>query len=343
MTDERLTIIGLLDTAVKTGARLSKACALLGLSVRTVQRWRTQGPHGFDARFGPKTSPGNKLSVAERRQVLAVANEPAHRDLSPKQLVPKLADEGRYLASESTFYRILREEQLLHHRQPSRPPSANKPREHCASGPCEVLSWDITYLRSPIRGVFYYLYLIEDIWSRKIVGWAVHDVESMDHASRLIDATAAQLGRDPMGMVLHSDNGSPMKGSTMLATLQRLGIVPSFSRPRVSDDNPYSESLFRTLKYRPAYPRGPFKDLEAARAWVADFVTWYNTEHLHSGIGFVTPHDRHEGNDIRILAARRQTYHAARKRHPERWSGDTRTWGRDENVMLNPARDKAAA
>lgn len=336
-------ILEMLDEAVSSGAGLYRACTLMGLSVRTVQRWKGQGKQGVDARCGPKTSPGNKLSAAERRQVLAVANEPAHRDLSPKQLVPKLADQGRYLASESTFYRILHEENALHHRQPSRPPTATRPREYTAEGPCEVLSWDITYLRGAICGAFYYLYLIEDIWSRKIAGWAVHETESMDHAARLIDETAEQLGCDPNGLVLHSDNGSPMKGSTMLATLQRLGIVPSFSRPRVSDDNPFSESLFRTLKYRPAYPHGPFQSLEAARSWVADFVTWYNTVHLHSAIGFVTPDDRHTGKDIAILEARRCVYEAARRRTPQRWSRQTRQWLRDEVVTLNPAKVPAAA
>jgi putative transposase len=336
-------ILELLDEAVVGGAGLSRACTLMGLSVRTVQRWRVQGKQGTDARCGPKSSPGNKLSASERRQVLAVANEPAHRDLSPKQLVPRLADQGRYLACESTFYRILHEENALHHRQSSRPPTATRPREYRAEGPCEVFSWDITYLRGPIRGAFYYLYLIEDIWSRKIVGWAVHDTESMDHAARLIDATTAQLGCDPNGLVLHSDNGSPMKGSTMLATLQRLGIVASFSRPQVSDDNPYSEALFRMLKYRPAYPHEPFQSLDAAQSWVADFVSWYNTRHLHSAIGFVTPEDRHNGKDIAILEARRCVYEAARERTPQRWSRNTRQWSRDKVVTLNPAKVPAAA
>jgi transposase InsO family protein len=255
----------LIDEAVMSGARLSRSCEIMELAPRTLQRWRDQGNQGFDRRFGPKTPPRNKLSAAERRKVLEAANLPEHRDLSPKQIVPRLADEGVYIASESTFYRVLHEENALHHREPSRPRSVTRPREHVATGPCEVFSWDITYLRSAVRGAFHYLYLIEDVWSRKIVGWAVHDEESMDLASQLINNTAMRLGRDPKGIVLHSDNGSPMKGSTMLATLQRLGIVPSFSRPSVSDDNPYSESLFRTLKYRPEYPRGAFKSIEAAQ------------------------------------------------------------------------------
>ncbi len=336
-------IVGLIDEAVESGARRNPACDILGLTARTVQRWRRQGEQGFDRRFGPKTAPGNKLSPAERKRVLDAANQPEHRDLSPKQIVPRLADDGIYLASESTFYRILREAEALHPREPSRPRSVSRPREHVATGPYEVWSWDITYLRSAVRGAFYYLYLVEDIWSRKIVGWAVHEEESMELSSRLIDETATRLGCDRSGLVLHSDNGGPMKGSTMLATLDRLGIVASFSRPHVSDDNPYSESLFRTLKYRPEYPRGAFTSIDAARQWVEGFVAWYNTEHLHSAIGFVTPEDRHMGRDEAILARRRQTYEAAHGRHPERWSSNTRKWENVEVVKLNPEKGKSAA
>jgi putative transposase len=336
-------ILKLIDETVESGARLDRACDRVGLTARTVQRWRQQGEEGFDRRFGPKTPPRNKLSPVEREKVLDTANRPEYRDLSPKQIVPQLADKGVYLASESTFYRILREEDALHHREPSRPRSVTRPREHVATGPLEVWSWDITYLRSAVRGAFYYLYLIEDIWSRKIVGWAEHEEESMDWSARLIDETATRLGCDRSGLVLHSDNGGPMKGSTMLATLQRLGIVESCFRPHVSDDNPYSEALFRTLKYRPAYPRGAFTSIEAARHWVEDFVVWYNTEHLHSAISFVTPDDRHAGEDEAILVERREIYEAARKRNPERWSGNTRSWERVEVVKLNPEREKSAA
>ena len=336
-------IMTLIDEAIGSGARLDRSCEIMELAPRTLQRWRGQGERSFDRRFGPKASPRNKLSAAERKKVLEAANRPEHRDLSPKQIVPRLADEGVYIASESSFYRILHEENAVHHREPSRPRSVARPREHVATGPCEVFSWDITYLRSAVRGAFHYLYLIEDVWSRKIVGWAVHDEESMDLASELIHNITMRLGCDPKGIVLHSDNGSPMKGSTMLATLQRLGIVPSFSRPSVSDDNPYSEALFRTLKYRPEYPRGAFKSLGAARQWVADFVAWYNTEHLHSAIRFVTPEDRHTGQDQAALANRTRVYEAARKRNPERWSGKIRNWEYIKVVKLNPEKEKAAA
>jgi transposase InsO family protein len=266
-------IAGLMEEMASAGVSLESAATVIGISSRTVQRWRERNI-GEDQRRGPKTSPANKLSAKERESVLKVADSPEYRDLSPKQIVPKLADAGTYVASESSFYRILREEGQLAHREKSRPAS-HKPVEHVATGPCQVWSWDITYLRSALRGSFYYLYLIVDIWSRKIVGWSVEQSESTDLAAALFCRTCAELGINPNGLVLHSDNGGPMKGSTMLATLQRLGVVPSFSRPHVSDDNPYSESLFRTMKYRPSYPSKPFASVEAATQWVAGFVSWY--------------------------------------------------------------------
>lgn len=330
-------ILSLIDEAVADGARLRPACEVLGLSVRTIERWRKQDV-GDDRRYGPKSAPPNKLLPAEQRQILNLVNSPRFCDLSPNQIVPRLADEGTYLGSESTFYRVLREHQQLAHRQPSRPPSSRRPREHLATGPCQVWSWDITYLNSPVRGIFFYLYMIEDIWSRKIVGWQVHPDQSAEHAAGLFCETCEELGIDPQGIVFHADNGGPMKGSTMLATLQRLGVVASFSRPRVCDDNPYSEALFRTMKYRPEYPSRPFASLEEARAWVAGFVAWYNTEHLHSAIRFVTPDDRHFGRQEAILENRKAVYEKARRRHPERWAGAIRNWTPAGAVQLNPER-----
>jgi len=332
-------ILSLVDEAVRSGARLRKACHELGLSVRTIQRWR-EHDGGGDGRHGPQTAPANKLSVGERQRILATVNSPEFRDVSPHQIVPRLADQGLYLASESTLYRLLREHKQLTHRERTRPATSRRPEEHVATGPCQVWSWDITYLRGPVRGSFYYLYMLEDVWSRKIVGWQVHEEESMELAASLFKETCSWLGLDPDGLVLHSDNGGPMKGSTMLATLQRLGVVASFSRPHVSDDNPYSEALFRTLKYRPEYPSEAFTSLEHARAWTASFVAWYNTEHRHSGIRFVTPDERHDGHDRQILANRHRVYQLAREKNPERWSGQTRNWEPVEAVTLNPMRTK---
>jgi transposase InsO family protein len=327
-------ILERIDDATRAGARLERACELAGVSARCVQRWRAPG-NAEDRRNGPLTTPGNKLTAEERQKVLAVANAPRYRDLSPKQIVPQLADEGLYLASESTVYRILHEEKMLARRVSSRPP-VTRPKAHVATGPGEVWSWDITYLASLVRGEFFYLYLVVDIWSRKIVGWAVHEQESAAHGARLIDEAARALGIPRHRLVLHADNGGPMKASTMLATLQRLGIVPSFSRPHQSNDNPFSESLFRTAKYRPNYPSRPFASLEDARTWVRDFVRWYNTTHLHSALRFVTPDDRHFGREDAILAARAKVYAAARQRHPQRWSAETRNWTPVGDVHLNP-------
>lgn len=338
-------ILALLDEAVRAGARLKLACRIIGISPRCVQRWRAPSNEDDD-RKGPLTVPGNKLSAKERQAVIDTVNLPEYRDLSPKQIVPLLADKGIYLASESSVYRILREEKMLAGREPSRPP-VKRPKAHVATGPNEVWSWDISYLQSVVRGEFFYLYMVLDIWSRKIVGWAVHDQELGIHSAQLIEDTAKTLGIPRHQLVLHSDNGGPMKGSTMLAKLTLLGIAASFSRPHTSDDNPYSESLFRTVKYRPNYPRRPFETIDAARDWVTQFVRWYNTEHLHSALRFVTPNDRHFGREDAILAKRATVYADAQARHPERWTKQTRNWTPVGEVHLNPehkpqAKDAAA-
>lgn len=332
--------LALIAEAERSGARVGVASEALGLSTRTVERWRA-GEHE-DQRHGPITAPANKLSVDERRELVATVNAPRFRDRSPNQIVPLLADEGRYLASESTVYRILREEDQLHHRERSKAPVRRPPKAHVATGPNEVWSWDISYLPSAMRGAFFYLYLVVDVWSRKVVSWEVNEAESSEHAAALIKRTCEALGIDGKGLVLHSDNGGPMKGTTMVAMLEWLGILASFSRPGVSDDNPYSEALFRTLKYRPEYPSRPFADLAAARAWVDAFVRWYNTEHLHSGIRFVTPEDRHDGRDITVLARRHDVYERARSARPDRWSRGTRCWEPIEQVYLNPGRPATA-
>lgn len=330
-------ILSLIEEAVTAGARQSAACKVVGIDPRTVERWRVQGV-GDDRRAGPKHTPSNKLSPEERRLLLTTVNEPKYADRSPKEIVPMLADEGRYIASESTLYRILREEGQLNHREASRPRTSKPPREHLATGPNQVWSWDITYLRSPLAGVFFYLYLVVDVWSRKIVAAAVHTVENSECASDLIEAACRAENINSSGLVLHADNGGPMKGATLLVTLQRLGIMPSFSRPHVSDDNPFIEALFRTTKYHACYPDGPFESLEAARAWVTWFVQWYNCEHRHSGIKFVTPEQRHSHQDITILADRHRVYQTARRKNPGRWSRSVRDWSPVEIVRLNPTR-----
>lgn len=328
-------ILELIDEAVAAGARERAACALFGLSSRALQRWRA-ADIGDDRRYGPKTRPTNGLTDRERQQVLATLNAPAYRDLSPRQIVPRLADQGRYIASESTMYRILRSEGQLAHRGRAKPPVTRTVEEHVATAPNQVWSWDITYLQTTIKGRFFYLYLMMDIYSRRIMGWAVHEEETAELASMLMRATCADNDLDPAGIVLHSDNGGPMRGATMLATLQWLGVVPSYSRPRVSNDNPFSEALFRTLKYQTNLPYKPFATRDEARGWAARFVHWYNQEHHHSALRFVTPDDRHFGREEAILAERRRVYQRARHRRPDRWSGATRNWMPTGPVYLNP-------
>jgi len=257
------------------------------------------------------------------------------------KVVARLADAGQYLGSESSFYRVLKQNDLLSHRQNSKPGVHSRPKDLLARNPNEVWSWDITYLNSPIRGAYYYLYLVEDIFSRMIVGWRIEEVESAEHAGRLIDRICREQGIAKGQLRLHSDNGAPIKGATLLATLERLGVVPSFSRPSVSDDNPYSESLFKTLKYRPCYPDSAFSGIDQAREWVSRFVQWYNTEHLHSAIRFVTPSSRHLGLDKAILTKRAAVYEKAKRLNPLRWSGPTRNWTPIAEVCLNPKKHQS--
>ena len=253
-----------------------------------------------------------------------------HMDVSPKQIVPRLADGGTYVASESTFFRVLRDEELLAHRGATRPAEPRPIPRHVAEGPDQVQSWDITYLPSQVRGEFFYLYLFMDIWSRKIMGWAVEPEEDNEIAATVFVKLCEENDIDPEGLVLHSDNGPAMKGATMLATLQKLGVIKSFSRPSVSNDNAYSEAVFRTLKYRPGYP-GRFESIEAARAWVAAFVAWYNEDHRHSAIRYVTPAQRHVGEDVAVLEQRAGVYKRARARRPNRWSNKGPELGANRN------------
>lgn len=308
---------------------------MLEVSLRTLERWEKE-PDKEDGRRGPKTACGHQLSEQEKQAMVEVSNSREYRDLSPWQIVARLADAGEYLGSESRFYRVLKHNEMLTHRHNSKPGVAHRPKDLVARKPNQVWSWDITYLNSPVRGAYYYLYLVEDIYSRKIVGWRIEEVESSEHGARLIERLCAEQAVWPGQLTIHSDNGAPMKGATLLATLERLGGASSFSRPGVSDDNPYSESLFKTLKYRPSYPERAFAGIDQARAWVSRFVKWYNHEHLHSAIRFVTPEVRHQGHDRAILAKRAAVYEQAKRNHPLRWSGPTRNWAPITEVFLNP-------
>jgi len=328
-------ILEVIDEAMKAGASQARASEVAGLDVRTVQRWRRR-PDGDDLRRGRLSTPTNKLTVEEEAEVVKLVTSREFVGLSPHQLVAKLADMSIYVASEATIYRLLRRRRLLAHRDRARPRKNHRPREHVATAPNQVWAWDITYLPAGVRGTFWYLYAIIDVWSRKVVGWHVHDVQSDDFAAALIDDACRREGVARDQLVLHADNGAAMKGKTMLVKLEELGVMPSFSRPRVSDDNPFPEALFRTLKYRPTYPERPFQTVEDARTWVLGFFAWYNDDHQHSGIRLVTPSQRHAGLDTAILAHRHEVYCQARKRRPDRWTGSTRDWTPIRIVRLNP-------
>lgn len=342
--EDRQALAREIDVAHAAGARLKLACATAGIEIRTLQRWKLgAGLVSGDGRpQAVRPVPGHALSEAERARVLAVANEPRFAAVPPARIVPMLADEGIYLASESTFSRMLREHGQTAHRGRAKAPKAVRPpTTHIATEARQVWCWDMTYLPAQVMGRWFHLYLILDLHSRKIVGWEAHDSDHADHAAHLVRRTALAEGIAAMGTkpVLHGDNGSTLKATTVLAMLNWLGVKPSYSRPRVSDDNAYAESLFRTAKYRPEFPAKGFVDLEQARTWAADFVRWYNFDHRHSGIRYVSPAQRHAGDDHAILAARHDLYLKARERNPARWSGDTRNWTPIGAVTLNPERD----
>ena len=334
----------LIEEARKEGARLSRICAVLEISPRAFQRHGKKKAGGEDGRKAAQTkrAPANGLTCEEEAMIVSTVNEPRFASMSPAQIVPILADEEQYLASESTLYRILRKRGQLAHRGRSKAPTHKRPSPLEATAPNQVWTWDITYLSTTVKGHFFYLYLILDLYSRKVVGWEVYAEESSGHAAETIRKTVFRERKGGIApkVVLHSDNGAPMKGATMLGTLQMLGIRPSFGRPSVSNDNAYSESLFKTLKYRPDDPvEKPFDTLEEGRKWVSSFTGWYNEEHRHSAIKFVTPSQRHRGEDREILTRRDRTYQEAQKKNPERWSGKTRDWTPIEKVTLNPQKE----
>ncbi len=308
----------------------------LPVSLRTIRRWMKDGDRG-DARNGPHSTPKNKLTAVERAKVLEIAYSEEFRDLSPKQIVPALLDRGEYVASESSMYRVLSDAEAMKHRSPARPPMLQRPRELIAEAPNQVWTWDVTYLPTTTRGRFFYAYVVTDLFSRKIVGWRVEQSESSSQATRLIEGAACREGIIRGQLTLHADNGAPQRSNALHVFLDSLGIDRSFSRPGQSNDNPFIESLFRTLKYRPQRGRMCFRSVEHAREFFAQLTDWYNHRHLHSAIGFVSPDDRHHGRHRDILERRRIVLEAARAARPERWSRKIRDLDPVNVVVLNPA------
>lgn len=286
-----------------------------------------------------RSEQANKISLEDKTKLMNIINSSEYQDLPACKIIPLLADKNCYIASESTVYRLMRLQKQLKHRTKSKPARLKKPDPFVATGPNQVWSWDISYLPTTVKGLYFYLYLVMDIYSRKIVAWSIHDCQCSYFASKLIKQGCLDEKIEESQLVLHSDNGKPMKGVTMLAMLENLGVTPSFSRPSVSDDNPYSESLFKTVKYHSSFPcLNKFDTLYEARSWMIKFTKWYNNAHLHSAIKYVTPDQRHCGLDKGILKNRHIVYQEAKKLNPSRWSGKTRNWEHIDMVYLNPGR-----
>lgn len=326
---------------MKQGATQEKACRETGICSRTYRRWSDQGEEGADRRpTAVRSKPANALTEAERAEIVRVANLPQNTSKAPAEIVVDLADEETYLASESSFYRVLDEHGQKVRRGRARAPKAKAaPVTHVAAAPRQVWVWDITWLPSTVAGIFFKLYIIMDLYSRKIIAWEVWEEENAAHSEHLLRraALAENIAVNTLKVVLHGDNGSPLRAGTVLALMYALGITPSHSRPRVSNDNAHAEALFRTAKYHPTMVPGGFASLEDARQWAASFVRWYNHEHKHKALNFVTPHQKHTGEDVALLAKRKQLYQQHRDKNPRRWiKGNTRDWTPVQSTALNP-------
>ena len=333
---DRKNILQYVSQAHEQGASWQDIAQEIGLSEKTLQRWRNDTTNTGDRR--PDTVrpvQANALSEQEKQQIVGTVSKPEFSSLPPAQIVAMLAERGEYIASESSFYRVMHERKMQQHRGKARAPRKRPDKPTLVAAAIgQVWTWDITYLPSDVNGQFYKLYMIMDLFSRKIVGWEVFMEENSDNSQQVLERTIFAHGAPDY---LHGDNGKPLKNANLHAMLLGREIQPSHSRPRVSNDNAHAESLFRTVKYHPSLPDRPFTSLEQARNWVLGFVRWYNHEHRHKGIGMVTPNQKHRGEDQSVLAARREAYAAAKARKPERWNGrDTRAWKQVTQTTLNP-------
>jgi len=294
---------------------MAPACRALGVARATAYRRRSPRV-ASPAR--PRRRPPAALSDDERSAVLAELHSPRFADASPAAVFATLLDEGTYLASQRTMYRLLTANaEVRERRNQLRHPAYARP-ELLATGPRELFSWDITKLRGPAKWTYYHLYVILDVFSRYVPGWMVATAESAVLAEQLIAETVEKEGIEPGQLVIHADRGSSMRSKPVALLLADLGVERTHSRPHVSNDNPFSESQFRTLKYRPAFP-ARFGSLEDARSFCSEFFTWYNGEHRHSGIGLLTPAVVHAGLAAEVTAARAVTLTRAYEAHPERF------------------------
>lgn len=322
--EERQEILDFIDEAKRQAVSERTTCSLLGISRRTIQNWRKWGLR--DRRKGSARVVVHKLSVDEEECVYQAAISRRFADSTPEQIVATLAQEKLYYGSVSTFYRILRKREALEHRRESKKPRQGKrPDKIPVTGPNQVWAWDITWLKTAVVGLFHYAYTIIDIYDRTLIGWTIEETESEEHACRLFSRAMRNHGVCPE--IVHADNGNAMRGVTLGVFLDNLKISRSYSRPRCSNDNAFMETWYKTLKYTVGYPRF-FASIEHARIWFADFVNWYNNDHLHSALAYVTPMQRRTGAADLIYAVRNQTIAEARAKNPSRWrNGKTRSYG----------------
>lgn len=291
----------------------AKTCEAFGLATATFYRW-LKPPHVL----APRRPPARALSQSERNAVLHVLHEPRFADLAPAEVYATLLDEERYLCSERTMYRILEENQEVRERRNQlRHPKYAAP-ELLATAPNQLWSWDITKLLGPAKWTYFYLYVILDVFSRYVVGWMVAPNESSALATKLIGSTCARQGISPGQLTIHADRGSSMRSKPVALLMADLGVTKTHSRPHVSNDNPFSEAGFKTLKYRPDFPER-FGAIQDARNHCVDFFAWYNTEHHHTGLGLLTPHDVHHGLAAERVAQRSNVLQLAQQAHPERF------------------------
>ena len=340
---QRQEIVAMVDQAVADGATRERACEVVGLSASTLRRWRPVDDTVIeDGRpLADRPPPANRYSQTERDTIVEFCNRPEYASLPPSQIVPILADEKTFIGSESTIYRALKQAGLLNHRGRAKARTARAaPTTHEADAPNQVWMMDVTWLPTRVSGQFYYLYMVEDLYSRFGVYWEVFETENSDNTIKVIETSMWREKCLLSPPVLHHDNGSPLVSHTVQSKVLSMGITPSRSRPRVSNDNAYIESFFRTLKYCPMWPSQGFANLTEAREWVQKFMEWYNEQHKHSALKFVTPGQRHRGEDIALLEQRDEFYRQLKSQRPDRWRNQTRNWEHQRTMTLNPEKQR---
>lgn len=325
----RKEIIKAIDEAVASGARLFKACEAIQLGERKLRRWRKSD---VDGRKGGYRAINQRLNESEKDAIVAALNMPGIDKLPLKVAHATLMDMGICLASASTFARIIKERSVVRNTSPRKPNKAKRP-ELVATEPGQVWCWDITWLDAPTKGTYYYLYMIIDMFSRKVVGWEVYAKEDGNLARGLFSQALADEGIPAGQIKIHADNGKPMRSKKLRGLFELMGVTASYGRPHTSNDNAFAESLFATFKGRVSFPEY-FSSIEAARDYCLEFFTWYNCMHLHSNLDFVTPQSVHEGSHREVYENRNLMLKANRLAHPSRHGGKEKIYGMSPEVRL---------